>query len=215
MLVAETYVGHRSDETVAAELAEGTSGTDGGDRPASGHHRVVLTDTERRRSRVRTETIDGADLGIVVGRELADGDVLRTDAGDLVVVELAAVEALVVDLDGTADAPTAAAAFGHAVGNRHWDMAVRGTAVLFPTTDDRERMERFVREAAPPGAALDYEHVPPTTFDDGGAGHGPAGHSHGPGGEHAGGHGDSPSLTGDDARGHGDDAPLDLRGDGS
>ncbi|WP_254832668.1 urease accessory protein UreE [Haloglomus salinum] len=176
MLVAETYLGHRSEEVVTSALAEAETGTGGG------VHRVVLTDTERRRSRVRTETADGTDLGIVVARELADGDVLRTENGGLLVVELAAVEALVVDLAG-ADAPTTAAvAFGHAVGNRHWDMAVRGTEVLFPVADDRERMERFVRAEAPAGATLHTERVPPTTFDDGGPDH-----SHGPslGDDHA------------------------------
>lgn len=164
MLVAETYVGHRDEAAVADELTA-----------TEAVHRVVLTDTERQRSRVRTETADGTDLGIVVARELADGDVLRTEDGGLVVVDLGAIEALVVDLAGT-DAPaTAAVAFGHAVGNRHWEMAVRGTAVLFPVADDRERMARFVRAEAPDGATLDDERVPPTTFDDGGPDH-----SHGP-----------------------------------
>ncbi|MFQ3319279.1 MAG: urease accessory protein [Natronomonas sp.] len=169
MLVAETYVGHRSDEELAATLPDAQ--TDEG-----GVHRVVLTDTERRRSRVRTETTDGADLGIVVGRELADGDVLQADDGALVVVDLATVEALVVDLADTDASTTVAAAFGHAVGNRHWDMAVRGTAVLFPVGDDRERMEQFVRAEAPEGIGLHVERVPPTTFDDGAPDH-----SHGPG----------------------------------
>jgi urease accessory protein len=188
MLVAETYVGHRSEEAVASALAEAKTGT------GDGVHRVVLTDTERRRSRVRTETADGADLGIVVARELADGDVLRIEDGGLVVVELAAVEALVVDL-ADADAPTTAAvAFGHAVGNRHWDMAVRGTEVLFPVADDRERMERFIRTEAPTGATLDTERVSPTTFDDGSPDH-----SHGPslGDDHAHGDGSHLHLTGD------------------
>jgi Urease accessory protein UreE len=166
MLVAERYVGHRA----AASVGERLAGLDDSEM-----HQVVLTDTERQRSRVRTETVDGVDLGIVVGRELADGDVLATDDGELVVVGLAAVEALVVDLADTDAAPTAAAAFGHAVGNRHWDMSTRGTAVLFPVTDNQERMERFVRDEAPPGATLNYERVPPTTFDEGGVDH-----SHGP-----------------------------------
>ena len=60
MLVAETYVGHRDDASVASALAD------------SDPHRVVLSDTERRRSRVRTETTHGRDLGVVVGRVLAD-----------------------------------------------------------------------------------------------------------------------------------------------
>jgi urease accessory protein len=179
MLLAETYVGHRDDESVAAAFDTGDC------------HRVVLTDTERRRSRVRTETVDGRDIGIVIGRELADGDVLQTEGGASVIVELASVEAMVIELEETDATTTVMVAFGHAVGNRHWEMATRETAVLFPVTDNRERMERFVKEEAPYGVTISYERVPPTTFDDGGPDH-----AH------------EPHIT--DDRVHGDDSHLHI-----
>jgi urease accessory protein len=186
MLVAERYLGHRDDAGVAARLSEADP------------HRVVLSDTDRRRSRVRTETAEGADLGIVVAEELGDGDVLETAAGVLVVVELAAVDALVVDF-GDADVPaTTALAFGHAAGNRHWDLAVRGEEALFPVPDARERMLSALEGDLPAGVTTRFESVPPTTFDDGGT---PA-HDHSHSGAHDHG-GESHGHEHDGAHDHG------------
>jgi urease accessory protein len=181
MLVADQYLGHRSDDDIAARLAE------------SQPHRVALSDTERRRSRTRTETADGRDIGIVVSRDLGEGDVLETEGGELVVVELDAVDALVVDLAGAECSPADALAFGHAAGNRHWELALSGDEVLFPVPDTRERMLDAVEADLPEGAATRFERVPPTTFDEGeghdGHSSGHHDHSHG-GGDHAHGDGD-------------------------
>jgi urease accessory protein len=165
MLVADTHLGNRDDPAVAERLADADP------------HRVVLSATDRRRSRVRTETVAGRDVGVVVGRPLDDGDVLETDDGALVVVELAAVEALVLAF-GDDVSPTAALELGHAVGNRHRDLAVRGREALVPVADSRERTEALVADHLPDGATIRYEAVPPTTFDDGPA------HAHDDGGSH-------------------------------
>jgi len=175
MLVADSYLGHRDD----AALTERLAGAD----PL----RVVLSDTDRQRSRVRTETTDGRDLGVVAAEDLADGDVLETDDGHLVVVELARIDALVLPIDDAGVSPTAALELGHALGNRHWDLAMREGEALFPVTDSRERMIEFVTDHLPEGVETRFESVPPTTFDD---------DAHG--GDHAHGHGDGHSHGHDD-----------------
>lgn len=164
MLVANSYLGHRDD--LADRLADADPAT------------VVLSDTERQRSRVRTETTDGRDLGVVVADDLGDGDVLEADDGTLVVVELAAVDALVVSVADAEMAAMAALELGHALGNRHWDLAVRDGEALFPVPDTRERMAATVAELLPDGVATHFEQVPPTTFDEAGD-HAGDGHAHG------------------------------------
>lgn len=183
MLVADTHLGHREDPAVAERLDDANP------------HRVVLSETDRRRSRVRTETEAGRDLGVVVGHVLADGDVLETTDGGLVVVELAAVKALVLDFADADVDPTTAVELGHAAGNRHWVLAVRGSEALFPVTESRERMEATLADVLPGGVECRYEDVPPTTFDDEAGGHthdhshdsGGHDHSHGGGHDHTGG----------------------------
>lgn len=166
MRVADTYLGHRDDPDVAARLSDA--------EPL----RVVLSDTDRRRSRVRTETADGADLGIVVSPELGDGDVLETDDGGLVVVELAAMDALVVEFGDADVTPITALEFGHAAGNRHWNLAVRDDEALFPVPGTRDRMLDTLADDLPDGVTTRFERVSPTVFDDADA----ADHEHGHGG---------------------------------
>jgi len=198
MLVADTYLGHRDDATVAEDI------------DTSDHATVVLSDTERQRSRVRTETTDGRDLGIVVARDLADGDVLEAEDGTRIVVELAAIEALVLDFADSDVSPTATLELGHAVGNKHWNLAVREQEALFPVTGSKERMEATIAELLPADVPTRYEHVPPTTFDDGGVEHThgegdhthDGGHSHSDGG-HAHDHGGHSHSDGGHAHDHG------------
>jgi len=152
MLVADSYLGHRDDPAVDDRLA----GADA--------HRVVLSDVERQRSRVRTETEAGRDLGVVVARDLADGDVLETEDGALVVVELAAVEAVAVRV---ADCePSTAIELGHALGNRHLDLALRDGDALIPTDGDRATVESVLESVLPDATTRDTG-VSPSTFDDG------------------------------------------------
>jgi len=187
MLVADSYAGHREDADVAERLAEDDAVT------------VVLSDTERQRSRVRTETTEGEDVGIVVARDLGDGDVVETGEGDLVVVELAKIDALVLDVAGAGVSTTAALELGHALGNRHWDLALRDGEALFPVPDTRERMSETVADVLPEGVDTRYERVPPTTFDDADAGHA---HPHGGGHEHSHGDGGHSHSHGDGGHSH-------------
>jgi urease accessory protein len=168
MLIAERHLGHREDSELASRLAE----TDA--------HRVVLSDTDRRRSHVRTETRDGRELGIAVGRVLGDGAVLETESGALVVVELEPIEVLVIGFDGSDVTATAALELGHAIGNHHWELSVRGTEALIRGEESLERMEAALSESLPADVTVRHERVLPTTFDET-----PAPHDHGDGHAHA------------------------------
>ncbi|MCU4802115.1 urease accessory protein UreE [Halobacteria archaeon HArc-gm2] len=172
MLVADSYVGNVDEDSDLAERLD-----------AEDALTVTVGETERRRSRFRTTGDDGTDLGVVVGRELRAGDVLSAD-GRLVTVSLEPVDAMVVDLGGV-DADSAAVAtaleLGHAVGNRHWDLAVEGQRAYLPMADSRERMEAELEPHLPQGATIGYDEVSPALFDEGsggGHGHEDGGHSH-------------------------------------
>lgn len=219
MVVADTYLGSVDESEVQGRLDEEESLA------------VTLDETERRRSRVRTTADDGTPIGIVVGRELRDGDVLAAE-DTLVVVSLAEIPALVIDIGGVADGATGhgvdsaaltALELGHAVGNRHWDLAVDGSRAYLPATDDRDRMVAEVDPYLPAGATVGYADVSPALFDDGATApdhshshnraeadneHGNGGHGHGH--EHAHDHDDHEHLSvrgvTDDGRSRGDES---------
>jgi urease accessory protein len=163
MLVADEFLGTLGDDAVASRVEQADGLT------------VTVDDVERRRSRFRTTADNGQEIGVVVARELQDGDVLDAD-GTPVVVSLAAVEAMVLDYSGVTAPDTAllgsALELGHAVGNRHWDLVVEAECAYLPLTDSRERMQATVEDHLPAAATVRYESVQPTLFDDTG------GHEH-------------------------------------
>ena len=138
---------------------------------------ITVGGTERRRSRFRTTTDAGTEVGVAVGRTLRAGDVLSGD-GLVAVVELEPVEALAIDLSDAGGPMTAAVELGHAIGNRHWDLAVREGTVLVPLAESEERVRATVEPHLSEGATVDTESVSPSLFDDRGPGD-HSGHTHG------------------------------------
>jgi urease accessory protein len=164
-LVADTYLGRISEIDLS-----GTHDGEDTDVTAEPVH-VLVDDTDRRRSRFRTTSVDGRDVGITVSRTLRDGDVLDAD-GTPVVVELEEIPVLAVSL-GALD-PSEAVAFGHALGNRHRDLTVQDGRALVPIPAAIENPEAELRIELPPGVPVDRTTVPPSVFDDDHAGHEPA-----------------------------------------
>ena len=150
---------------------------------------VVLDDTQRKRSRFRTTTESGTDLGVLVDRpELSPDDVLVLDDDLAVVVAFERREAFVVDLPSETETGTAIE-LGHRIGNQHWDIAIDDGTLYVPREADRSIIEETLGPYLPEGATIRYETVDAELFVDGGGGPGP-GHSHGADGgghDHAGG----------------------------
>ncbi|AUV80272.1 urease accessory protein UreE [Salinigranum rubrum] len=161
---------------------------------------IVVDETQRRRSRFRTRTAGGEEVGVVVdgARVLSAGDVLRTEDGERFVVELEAVEALVVEFDGDAD-PAAMVVAGHAVGNRHWDLVAHEGRVYVPSGGNAGERLAFVEPYLPPNAEVRTESVEPSLFDESQTGHGDEEGGHSP--EHGHGH----AHSHDHEHEHGDD----------
>ena len=147
--------------------------------------RVVLDEAQRKRSRFRTTTEAGTDLGVLVDRpELRPDDVLVLDDDLAVVVAFERREAFVVELP-TGTATAAAVELGHRIGNQHWDVAVEDGALYVPREADRSIIEGTLGPYLPEGATTRYETVDAELFAEaGGTGSGRVGSDHGH--EHAG-----------------------------
>ena len=113
--------------------------------------RVVLAAGERKKSRLRTTTDAGTDLGVLVDEPaLEAGDVLLCEDERMVVVAFEPREALALELpDPSPDVLAAAVSLGHRVGNQHWDLAVDEGIVYVPLEADRHIVERVVLEGFP------------------------------------------------------------------
>lgn len=175
-------------ETLAAHEADGTL------------ERVVLDNTERRKSRLRVETDAGTDLGILVDKpELSAGDVLVVEDDLAVVVEFEAREAFVIELpEPTEPALLTAVELGHRIGNQHWDIAVDNGTVYIPVEADKAIIEDVLGPYLPADAETRYEVVEADRFVDGDQtvdhGHG-SDHDHGHGSDHDHSHGSDHEHT--------------------
>ena len=154
--------------------------------------RVVLAVGERKKSRLRTSTDAGTDLGVLVDRPaLEAGDVLLCEDERMVVVAFEPREVLALELpDPSPDALAAAVELGHRVGNQHWDLAVEDGVVYVPLEADRHIVERVVDDGFP-DARHRVERVDAELFlAAGDEDELDAGHQHGHGHSHDHGHGD-------------------------
>ncbi|KDE60573.1 urease accessory protein UreE [Halostagnicola sp. A56] len=170
--------------------------------------RVVIAADRRRRSRFRTTTDAGTDVGVVLEKPaLSIGDVLVHDEDRMIVVAFEPLEALAVDLpEPTPEALEAALELGHRVGNQHWDLAIDDGVAYVPLEADRHIVERVVEDIVP-GATVRAETVDAELFVTDLEGDGESDHTHGH--SHAGDHGHShePEHTHESAHDH----PQDRR----
>ncbi|SFS77857.1 urease accessory protein UreE [Halostagnicola kamekurae] len=127
--------------------------------------RVVIEADRRQRSRFRTTTDAGTDVGVVLEKPaLSIGDVLVHEEGQMIVVAFEPLEALAVDLpEPTAEALEAALELGHRVGNQHWDLAIDDGVAYVPLEADRHIVERVVEDIVP-GATVRAETVDAELF---------------------------------------------------
>lgn len=178
MRVVDGVVGNlNDDEALAARYDE---------LPPESIERVVVDSTERKRSRFRTTTDRGDEIGVVVDRPdgLRSGDVLSADADGMLVVEFERERAAAIDLPADAD-PRRALELGYAVGNKHWTLAVEGGTVYVLVPDDENRLAAELDTMWDGDAPIRFADVDPSLFDDGAGRTGHAHtHEHGDGHEH-------------------------------
>jgi urease accessory protein len=113
---------------------------------------------------------------VVVGHELRTGDILAAadESAPLLEVEIEAIPAMALEAAAFASAG-AAASFGHAVGNRHWDLATQDRRTLLHPAAPKDRT---IDTLAPhlPDTEIEWETVPPDLFDRDDVGHAHAAH---------------------------------------
>lgn len=112
---------------------------------------VTIDEREARKSRLRLQTRQGRDLGIVLprGTVLTDGDVFAVaEDASKVLIHIALQELMVLTPHAhlTAQERWAwAVRLGHVLGNQHWPVAVVEEQILLPVTVDRAVMETVLR----------------------------------------------------------------------
>lgn len=133
---------HADDELAALRTSHDENGT---------LERVVIDAENRRRSRFRTTTDGGTDVGVVVDKPaVSAGDVLSIADDRMIVVAFEPRDAIAISLpEAHSETVSAAVELGHRVGNHHWDLAVDDGTVYVPLEADRHIVERVVADVVP------------------------------------------------------------------
>lgn len=161
MIVANSVVGNVNRDESLADTLEAYEAEDRVET-------VTVDPEQRKRSRVRTTTDEGTDIGIVVDdrAELESGDVLVLNDDRMIVVEFEKRETMVIEYPESFDDVAAATELGHAIGNHHWNLQVRDGSLYVPVSDARRVMENVVVDMLPSEAVVRYERVDSSVFTD-------------------------------------------------
>lgn len=137
-------------------------------RLQSAHVDVLRLDqAEAVKSRLRKRTEGGVDVAISLdrGERLRDGDVLFWDPErrTAIVTSVQLADVMVIDLNGVAVKPLAEAMatcveLGHALGNQHWGLVVKGLRAYVPLAIASPVMSSVMKTHA--FAGVSYTFVP-------------------------------------------------------
>lgn len=124
---------------------------------------LTLGSDERKRSRLRTTTDAGTEIGVIKEKpEFDRGDVLYVDDDRMIIVELKKEEAMVIEYPAQKfelDDIFSAMKLGYDIGNRHWDLLIEGEEIYLPLAEEKSIVESVVEEALPAEATYRYEQV--------------------------------------------------------
>lgn len=151
--VAQTYLGNLIEDAELAKRIEKARNL--------GHCLDVrIGQTDSRKGRIHAHTTSGVTVGIVKSRDwsLRDGDVLETEQGKLLLVNLQEQKVIVLRFSESAsDCALRLIHLGHVLGNHHWPIIVQEHKLYIELVVDAQVIESTIREFQIPGLQIDYE----------------------------------------------------------
>jgi len=140
--VADCYLGNlREDDALAARIVQS--------RKCQQCLEVTIERKDCRKGRIFTQSASGQSVGIIKGRDwqLRDGDVLRTQRDQIVLINLKQQQVLALRFDRNSEnSPVQLVNLGHIIGNHHWPITLRSETLYISISDNTEEIESTVYE---------------------------------------------------------------------
>lgn len=151
--LAQTYLGNSIEDASLAEQIDKA-------RNSGRFLQVCISQTDSCKGRIYAHTTSGVTVGIVKSRNwsLRDGDVLETEQGQLLLVNLQQQKVIVLYFtEPVADYAIKLVHLGHVLGNHHWPIIVQDHKLYVELAIDAQVIESTIREFKIPGLQIDYE----------------------------------------------------------
>jgi urease accessory protein len=128
--------------------------------------RLILDEHDRKRSRLRTTTDRGTDVGLVIDHPagLSAGDVIVYNAERMIIITAEQQEVAVLDID-IIENRERAVTLGHHLGNQHWTLTIRNGRLYIPVPEKRAHAERVI-EGTLGDVPIEYEQADPAIFEE-------------------------------------------------
>lgn len=153
--VADCYLGNiKEDKALATRVAHSCEAHSCEAHSHEAQHclKVSIERKDCRKGRIFTQAASGQAVGIVKGRDwqLKDGDVLRTQGNQLVLVSLQKQQVIALQFEQSAgNSSIQLVNLGHVIGNHHWPIALSGETLYIELSggdDMGDMVESTIKE---------------------------------------------------------------------
>jgi urease accessory protein len=154
--VAETYLGNiAQDNLLAQKVAQA--------RKLNRLLEVNLTQSDRNKGRIFTQSVSGVAIGIIKSRDLQlnTGDVWQTSQGNLLLIHLDSETVMILNF---AEAVTSNSAIklvrlGHILGNQHYPIKIEANKIYVRLHSENKVIMQMIEELNLTGLTITWEQI--------------------------------------------------------
>ncbi len=154
-LIAKKYLGNITQD---AELLEKVNRA----KSSNKYLEVELQKSDRVKGRILTKSVSGIAIGIIKSRELLleSGDILETDNGDLIGINLQEETFMVLSFTDSNNEPLALVQLGHLLGNSHYPITIQDNKVYVKLVTNPKVIEQNIQHLNITGLEITYSNQP-------------------------------------------------------
>lgn len=129
-------------------------------KKANKYLEVLLQESDRAKGRILTKSVSGVSIGIIKNRELRlkSGDVLETEAGNLLVIKVQEEKTMVLSFTFTAtnEQVLELVKLGHLLGNNHYPIKIQDNKIYVRLVTNPKVIEKNLKQLNIDGLKIEY-----------------------------------------------------------
>ena len=154
-LIAKKYLGNINQNP---ELLEKVNRA----KQSNKYLEVELQKSDCVKGRILTKSLSGVAIGIIKSRELLlkSGDILETDNGELLLINLQEETFMVLSFTDSSNDPLALVQLGHLLGNSHYPITIKDNKIYVRLVTNPKVIEQNIQQLDITGLEISYSNQP-------------------------------------------------------